>query len=264
MINIENLLDACGISYTEKQLSKLDKLVNELLKKVSLHKFDSNETTQHDSIPDSEDRLRNEDFASETELKPFQHYIQEFDFESEPHYNHIIKEEILEESSIEIKEELPNDPFANLATFNSSEGISDNVHENQNLNLDNRESRKNILITTFECYICEKKFSRKDELKRHTDSVHKKKKPHQCPICYKTFSQKCEIKQHTDSVHEKKKPHKCSICDKTFARKYELKSHTEIVHEKKKPYMCSFCDFKCSKKGNLKQHMWIKHDEVHN
>ena len=36
-----------------------------------VEQFDANETTQHGSIPDSEDRLRNEDFASETELKPF-------------------------------------------------------------------------------------------------------------------------------------------------------------------------------------------------
>ena len=274
---------------------------------MSLQQFDANETIQHGSIPNSEDRLRTEDFTSETELKPFHHYNQEFDYESERQYNNIIKEEAVEEISIEIKEEFPNDPFANLETLNSSESII-NVQENQNLNfqkvkldpctkkrpslslsgslhcpmckfetsrkncldahikshinLDNRESSKNILITTFECYICEKKFPGKYDLKRHEDSVHKKKKLHQCPICHKTFSQKCEIKQHIDSVHEKQKPHKCLICDKSFARKYELKTHTEIVHEKKKPYMCSFCDFKCSKKGNLKQHMWIKHDEV--
>ena len=318
MIDIGSLLDACGISYTDKQLTKLDKLLHEILKKLSLQQFDANETTQHGSIPDSEDRFRNEDFASETELKPFQHYIQKFDFESEPHYNHIIKEEIVEESSIEIKEELPNDPFASLETINNSNDISDMVHEKDiesnnssfpiienvlhksektskkrpslslsvslhcpmcmfetsrkncldahiksHINLDNRESSKNILITTFECYICEKKFPRNYDLKRHEDSVHKKKKLHQCPICHKTFSQECEIKQHTDSIHEKQKPHKCPICDKSFARKYELKTHTEIVHEKKKPYMCTFCDFKCSKKGNLKQHMWIKHDEVY-
>ena len=307
MINIGSLLDNCGISYTDKQLAKLEKLLHELLNKLSLQQFDANETTQHGSIPDSEDRLRTEDFTSETELKPFHHYNQEFDYESERQYNNIIKEEAVEEISIEIKEEFPNDPFANLETLNSSESII-NVQENQNLNfqkvkldpctkkrpslslsgslhcpmckfetsrkncldahikshinLDNRESSKNILITTFECYICEKKFPGKYDLKRHEDSVHKKKKLHQCPICHKTFSQKCEIKQHIDSVHEKQKPHKCLICDKSFARKYELKTHTEIVHEKKKPYMCSFCDFKCSKKGNLKQHMWIKHNEV--
>ena len=59
MINIGNLLDVCGISYTDKQLTKLDKLVKDLLKKLSLHKLDSNETTQNDSIPDYQDKSRN-------------------------------------------------------------------------------------------------------------------------------------------------------------------------------------------------------------
>ena len=129
MINIGSLLDTCGISYTDKQLAKLDKLLHELLNKLSLQQFDANETIQHGSIPDSDDRLRKEEFASETELKPFQHYIQEFEFESEPHYNHIIKEEIVEESSIEIKEELPKDPYATLETINISRDISDMLKE---------------------------------------------------------------------------------------------------------------------------------------
>ena len=46
MINVENLLDACGISYTERQLVKLEKLINELLKKLSLQQFDSKQTKE--------------------------------------------------------------------------------------------------------------------------------------------------------------------------------------------------------------------------
>ena len=53
MIDIGSLLDACGISYTEKQLVKIDKLVNELFKKLSLQQFDSNETIKHEPIKDS-------------------------------------------------------------------------------------------------------------------------------------------------------------------------------------------------------------------
>ena len=131
MINIANLLDACGISYTDKQLAKLDKLVNELLKKLSLQQFDSNETTQqHDSISDSEDKSRNEGFDEETKLKPFQTAVYEVDFEPEPHYNNIAKVEILEESVIEIKEE-----FASLDSLENSEDVSDILHENYNLTL---------------------------------------------------------------------------------------------------------------------------------
>ena len=121
MINIGKLLDACGIPYTDKQLSKLDKLLNKLLKKLSLQQLDSNETTPYDStsdcIPDSEDKYRNEEFASETKLKS----MEEFNFKHEPYYNNTIKEEILEDIAIEIKEECPKDPFASLETFDDSE-----------------------------------------------------------------------------------------------------------------------------------------------
>jgi hypothetical protein len=57
MINIGNLLDACGISYADHQLAKLDKLLNELLKNLSLQQFEF------------EDKLRNEDFVNKKEVK---------------------------------------------------------------------------------------------------------------------------------------------------------------------------------------------------
>ena len=126
MINITNLLDACGISYTDKQLAKLEKLLHELLRKLSLQQFDSNETTQqHDSISDSEDKSRNEGFDEETKLIPFQTAIYETDFEPEPHCDNIVKAEILEESLTEIKEE--------VASFETLENLE--VHENYSITL---------------------------------------------------------------------------------------------------------------------------------
>ena len=133
MINITNLLDACGISYTDKQLAKLEKLLHELLKKMSLQQFDSNKPTQHDSISDSEDKSRNEGLDEETKLNPFQTAIYEIDYEPEPHCNNMVKAEILGESFIEIKEE-----FAPLETLENSEApvdVSDIVHENYSLTL---------------------------------------------------------------------------------------------------------------------------------
>ena len=132
MINIGNLLDSCGIYYTDKQLSKLDKLVNDLLKKLSLQQLDSNETSSlvftSDCIPDSEDKSRNEDFASETKLKS----MEEFDFKHETYYNNTMKEETLADIAIEIKEEFPKDPFASLETLNDSQGreCNDHCHDN--------------------------------------------------------------------------------------------------------------------------------------
>ena len=141
MINIGNLLDACGISYTEKQLVKLDKLVNQVFKKLSLQQFDSDKTLKHEPIQDSEDKLVNEDVTHDTEIKPFQHCSPEFEikqelqinntikeevveeihcipefefeteFKSEPNYDNTIKEEILEESAIEIKKRIFQRPI---------------------------------------------------------------------------------------------------------------------------------------------------------
>ena len=67
MINVGNILDACEISYTDKQLVKLNKLIDELLKKLSLQQFDSNQTKQENgSTLDSEDKSRKQDFENET------------------------------------------------------------------------------------------------------------------------------------------------------------------------------------------------------
>ena len=44
--------------------------------------------------------------------------------------------------------------------------------------------------TTFNCDECEKTFSNKKNLSRHTRHVHEKLKPHQCGICFKSFSRK--------------------------------------------------------------------------
>ena len=121
MIEIGNLLDTCGILYTDKQLEKLNELVKELLQKLSLQQDDSNKTSQNHSNPNSEDKLRNEDFANKAELKTFQHSIEKFNFEHEPHCNNTITEEI--------KKEFHHDPFASLEEFNKSEDVSDMVHE---------------------------------------------------------------------------------------------------------------------------------------
>ena len=53
--------------------------------------------------------------------------------------------------------------------------------------------------TTFNCNECEKTFSNKKNLNRHTRHVHEKLKPHQCGICFKTFSRKQNRDHHLRS-----------------------------------------------------------------
>ena len=170
MINIGNLLDACGISYTEWQLVKLDKLVNKFLKHLNtktLQQFVSNETTQHDSIPYS----KTKNFAGKIEKTPSEYSIQKFNIELEPCYNNTIMDEIPKENEIEIKEECPKDPFASLETINSSKDINDMVHEE---NAESNNSSVPILekASNFKCKFCNEDFISKNELNWHISQVH--------------------------------------------------------------------------------------------
>ena len=62
-------------------------------------------------------------------------------------------------------------------------------------------------------------FLKKGNLKGHTESVHKGKKPFICNICDASFSEKGNLKGHIESVHKGKKPSKCDICDASFSEK---------------------------------------------
>ena len=65
------------------------------------------------------------------------------------------------------------------------------------------------------------------------------------------FLKKGNLKGHTESVHRGKKPFKCNICDAAFARKQNLIGHIESVHGEMKPFKCNACvherenPFKC-------------------
>ena len=147
MIVIRNLLDACGISYTDKQLAKLDKLFDELLKKLILQQYDFDETTQqHDSTLDYEQNASKEEFPNNTKLKPFQHCIEELEIKPEPQNENAIKEEIAEEGLTEIKEEFSNDPFAPLEMLNNCKIIS---------------------ITPYKCSVCQITFVSHEEVLEH-------------------------------------------------------------------------------------------------
>ena len=230
MNDIGNLLDACGISYTDKQLAKLDKLFDELLKKLILQQYDFDETPQqHDSNLDFEQNASNEEFSNDTKLKPFQHCIQELQIKPEPHNENTIKEEIAEESLIEIKEEVPNDPFASLETTAKS-----------------FQSQP------------------KPDLKRHIENVHEGIKPLKCIICDYEFTKHSNLKKHIESVHEGIKPFKCNMCQYETAHKPHLKIHIESLHEGIKGFKCTNCKYETATKSSLIKHMTVIHEKKKN
>ena len=55
---------------------------------------------------------------------------------------------------------------------------------------------------SFPCESCGKIFSRKRDLKRHTELIHEGSINFQCRFCGKNYTRKSDLKRHTDAVHE--------------------------------------------------------------
>ena len=84
----------------------------------------------------------------------------------------------------------------------------------------------------FKCIIpeCNRRFSRSDELNRHT-RIHTGTKPYECKICHRRFTRSDHLTTH-NRTHTGEKPFKCNYCERSFARSDEKKRH-EKIHFKK-------------------------------
>ena len=109
----------------------------------------------------------------------------------------------------------------------------------------------------YQCQLCKKKFSSKQNLKYHMDR-HEGKRDHRCQICDKTFTQQANLKYHLEAVHQGKKGYPCNICQKEFSTKAYLKVHQKL-HEEDKKFECSICNKTFLKKRYLNAHVTAVH-----
>jgi hypothetical protein len=113
------------------------------------------------------------------------------------------------------------------------------LQETKDLNLDQE---------TYICNLCDKTFSRKDNYKRHVDTVHTDSCRFSCEICKKEFKWKSSCKKHLEKCKNKGtnlelkfithkfekvskvKKYKCGECGKTYTRTSNLYAHQRNKH----------------------------------
>ncbi|XP_039955293.1 zinc finger protein 573 [Bactrocera tryoni] len=109
------------------------------------------------------------------------------------------------------------------------------------------------------CSECEKKFTRKFQLKLHMISVHKLGDGLQyvCKECCKTFASRHSLSYHQRSVHSDERPFACTHCDRRFVLRTQLSSHLRIHTGEAKPriFECPVCDKRWPTKSVLRTHM---------
>ena len=113
----------------------------------------------------------------------------------------------------------------------------------------------------FNCTTCNAAFNQLSSVARHFKTFHEKLKPFECAVCKRCFSSKQELMRHHVHIHEGKlKPFECGACERRFSAKPALKKHYSKAHEgKKKQYQCNSCLRICSNKQDLTNHIKKNH-----
>lgn len=107
-----------------------------------------------------------------------------------------------------------------------------------------------------QCNFCSKHFSKPNDLKRHLEAVHEKKKPFVCTIagCAKSFSLKQTLDRHSVTHRQQRNGVECLTCKKVLSTTYSLNLHQRI-HKDVKPHQCLQCASSFRTSGNLKSHL---------
>ena len=113
---------------------------------------------------------------------------------------------------------------------------------------------------SYECKICQKRFTRKFDLKKHSITAHKVKLSYKCQYCDQCYEKFRDLVAHI-STHKKEetnidreKPYQCKCCKKNFKFQKTLFKHYKS-HIKKKHFRCNFCRKSFLTANGYKTHM---------
>ena len=130
------------------------------------------------------------------------------------------------------------------------------VDNNNEIGEDEKENdadKKSIIIKkSYKCEECQKRFTRKFDVKRHMLS-HTQTRQYKCSICVKTFLHSNDLKNH-QYVHTTEQRYGCDFCGKKFKMLKRMQRHVKNVHSKL-TFECEYCHKTFKSNDSLNMHM---------
>lgn len=113
------------------------------------------------------------------------------------------------------------------------------------------------------CHICGHKAVTNQEIRKHIEATHEKKRDFACNVCEDTkFYSKRQLSLHVRVQHLGEKPFKCPDCDEAFKNSAKLGRHKRTVHTKEK-YCCPVCGVEYNCLRSMKRHALKAHGVEH-
>ena len=120
----------------------------------------------------------------------------------------------------------------------------------------------------FRCDVCQKGYTRKNDLERHL-SINQCEPDLEyvfpCTLCEKQFTLKRTLQRHIVAIHEQNlnlnHSFQCNVCRKGFSRQDHLGEHA-LIHERdppKYPFRCEMCNETFTNTSGLRVHNRMTH-----
>lgn len=104
----------------------------------------------------------------------------------------------------------------------------------------------------FQCFVCQKEFLLKPQLKNHLSIQHDiKNMDFVCKVCYTEFNSISDVQRHEMSHGT---THYCPLCPSVFTSLLALQKHYDHHIQELKPYLCTICGTRFMNEVSLNIH----------